>query len=149
MPKQTRTTPEQLQAQADELARQAAEVQAELDRISLEEYEREQQAQAERDQETIDSFDRAALDQAVDEARARFDTAVAEMPVTKALADYIAAGYRRSWAHQDLSAARSRLGLGESGNPPHPAHVQPWQEAIATVATRIAQTQIDAERSQA
>lgn len=142
-------TPDQLRAEAEALAIKAAEAQAEVDRITLEEYEREQAELAEQDQQTIANYNRAALDQAVEDARAEFQQALADLPVTQALAGYVAAGYRRSWAHADWAAARGRLGMPEGGNPPHPAYVQPWAEAIEQAATRIAQAQIDSERGQA
>jgi hypothetical protein len=150
MPKQTQTTPEQLQAQADELARQAAEVQAELDRRSLEEYEREQEAQAERDRQAVENYDRAALDQAIEDAKEKLYQELGDLPFTRALADYIAAGYRRAWAHADYASAVSRLSLGGAGSPP--AAVDggiDWSKEVHRAAVRLAQEQIDRERGQA
>lgn len=140
-------TPDELREQAEDLSRQAAEAQARVDEITMQEYAREQEAQAKRDQETVDTYRRADLDQAVDEALAAFNQALADLPVTQALAAYIHAGYRRAWAYNDLAAARGRLGLPDPGSPPHSAFVPPFEEAINHAATRMAQTAIDTERN--
>jgi hypothetical protein len=150
MPKQTQTTPEQLQAQAEELARQAAEVQAELDRRSLEEYDREQEALAERDRQTVENYNRAELDQAIEDAKEKLYQELGELPFTRALADYIAAGYRRAWEHVDYASAVSRLGLGDPGSPPSAIDGQlDWSREVHRAAVRLAQEQIDRERGQA
>jgi hypothetical protein len=152
MPKQTPTkTPEQLQAEADELARQASEVQAELDRLSLEEYEREQAAQAERDRATVENYDRAALDQGIADAKENLYRELGKLPFTRALAGYIAAGYRLSWAHRDYASAVSRLDLGDPGSPPSGVvdSAIDWSREVREAAIRLAQEQIDQERGQA
>lgn len=142
-------TPDQLRERAEKLAAEAADAQAALDAQTLREWEAEQEAQADRDRETIKNYNRAELDKAVDEALAEFKQALADLPVTKALARYIHAGYRRSWAYNDLSAARGRLGLPDGGGlGPSGAFVPPFEEAINQAATEQAQAAIDAERSQ-
>jgi hypothetical protein len=150
MPKQTQTTPEQLQAEADELNRKAAEVQAELDRRSLEEYEREQEAQAERDRQAVENYDRTALDQAIEDAKVNLYQELGDLPFTRALADYIAAGYRRAWEHVDYASAVSRLGLGDPGSPPSAIDGGiDWSKEVHRAAVRLAQAKIDRERGQA
>lgn len=145
----TRTkTPEALREQAEKLAEQAAAVQAELDAHSLREWEREQAEQREADEQLVKSFNRAELDQAVEDARQAFEDVVADHPLTQALAAYQAAGYRRNWAYADTNGARSRLGMEGMGTGPgfFPPTIG---DAIDATAARLAQAQIDASRSQA
>lgn len=150
MPAAKTETPEALRERASSLAAQAAEAQAEVDRTAMEEYERQQEEARERDRQTVAAYDRPALDRAVDEARDAYLQAVADLPVTRALADYVAAGYRRSHAHFDLISARSRLGLGDDpGNVPAHPIPNPLQDDITATAGRMAQAQIDAERNPA
>ena len=113
---QTKTkTPEALRAEAEKLAVQAAEVQAELDAQTMREWEAEQAALREAAQTLVDTFDAAALDRDVDDARHALDQAVADLPLTQALADYLGMQYRRNHAHLDLMGALGRLGRPTSG----------------------------------
>ena len=69
----TTKTPQSLLEQAEKLAQQAAEVQAQLDAQNLREYEQQQEEQRKAAQTLVDTFDAAALDQDVDNARALRD----------------------------------------------------------------------------
>ncbi len=146
MPKTT--DPEQLRLRADELSRQAAEAQAALNAQAEQERARERERQAEADQRLLESYDRRALDTDVEEARQRFEEAVADSPVTRALAAYIASGYRRNHAVLDAQSAHSRLGLpGDGPRDTEQLFVPSMNDAITQAATRMAQAQIDAERA--
>ena len=140
-------TPDQLRARADKLAVQAAEAQTKVDAAAAAEREREWQEMLAADQVMVDTFNAAALDRDVDDARQRLEEIIAEQPVTQALADLIHAQYRRNWAHADLSAARSRLGLPEERGRSSSNLVHPLEEYVQAAAERAAQERIDAERT--
>ena len=99
------------------------------------------------DQQMVDTFSAAALDRDVDEALARLEQLVAEMPVTVAMAGYLAAQYRRNWAFADLSGALARLGL-PSDVRNSSTDTRPLHEYVTTVATRLAQQRIDTDRAE-
>lgn len=140
--------PEQLQARAAELSRQAAEARAALQAQAKREAERERERLAKADRGLLESYDRRALDRDVEEARQRFEEAVAQSPVTKALADYICAGFRRNWGVADAKGAHARLGLpGVGPRDTEQLFVPSMNDAVAQAATRMAQAQIDTERA--
>lgn len=139
-------TPDQIRAEAEELSRKAAEAQARVDELTMREWEAEQEAQAERDRHTLDAFDRTALDRDVEDARKAFEAALADHPLVQTLAAWEAAGYRRNWAYADVNGARSRLGMEGIGGAPT-TYLPSIVDAITTTATRLAQSQIDSERS--
>lgn len=142
-------TPEELREEADRLALAAAEAQAKVNAAAEEQRQREWQAQLEADQQFVDSFNRAELDQAVEDAREALDKAVAELPVTKAMAAFLAAQYRRNWAYGDLSAARARLDLPTAGTRQSSTVEVSLADLVTTVARRDAQQQIDTDRTNA
>ncbi len=141
-------TPEALRAEAEKLALLAAEAQAELDAHSARELEREQAEQRKAAQELVDTFDAAALDRDVDQAREALDQAVSEMPVTQALAGYLAAQYVRNWAHLDLMSARGLLGLPTAGGRQSGTTEISLTEHITNIAQRDAQRHVDTSRSE-
>lgn len=139
--------PETLHEQAAKLAAQAAAVQAEIDAEFDKALAKEREAQAKRNRKTVDDYDQAALDRAVVDAERAYRMAVAEMPVTKALAAYIAAGNARSWAHADLISALSSLGMSIAGaQAPGSLFVPALQDTVIETAGRLAQEITDAER---
>ncbi len=144
----TKQTPEALRAKADDLAQQAAQAQAELDAQTMREWEAEQAALREADQKLIDTFDSAALDRDVDDARQALDRVVSEMPVTQALAGYLAAQYVRNWAHLDLMQARGRLGLSTTGGRRQETTEYTLTDLVDAVAQRDAQRHVDAYRAE-
>ncbi len=95
----------------EDLERQAAEVGAQLDALrqqdAREEQERQQRrAQAERefDQQQAANYSRRELDAEVTQARAAFDSALADTPLVRTLANYMTALQRRRnsvYAHLD------------------------------------------------
>lgn len=142
-------TPEALREEAERLHAQAAEAQAAVDAETMREWEAEQADLTRRAQETVDSFDAAALDQDVDDARQRLDQAVSDMPVTQALAGYLAAQYARNWAHADLAGARGRLGLPTGGGRPSgTTELRSIDELIIPTAQRDAQRLTDTYRQE-
>lgn len=145
MPTKTKT-PEALRAEAEKLAQQAAAAQAALDAENLREWERQKAEQREAAQRLVDTFDAAALDRDVDEARQALDQAVSEMPVTQALAGYLAAQYLRNWAHLDLQGARGLLGLSTAGGRQSGTTEIPLDDLIVDIARRDAQRHVDAQR---
>jgi hypothetical protein len=142
----TKQTPDDLRAKAEKLATQAAEVQAEIDAQTMREYEAEQAEQRKAAQTLVDSFDSAALDRDVDDARQALDQAVSEMPVTQALAGYLSAQWVRNWAHVDLAGARGLLGLPTTGGRQSSTYEITVEEIITTIARRDAQRHVDAHR---
>lgn len=150
MPTRTKTkTPDELRQQAAKLAEQAAAVQAELDAHTMREYEQEQTERAAADQRYVETFDAAALDQAVDQARAALDQTIADDPVTQALAGYLAAQYRRNHAHNDLASALGRLGRPNvGGRQSGTTELQSLDELIITAAQRTAQRMLDTFRQE-
>ena len=148
MPTKTKTR-EALREHAERLAQQAAEAQAELDAQSLREYEAEQAEQRKAAQELLDTFDAAALDRDVDEARQVLDRAVSDLPVTQALAGYLGAQYVRNWAHLDLMSARGLLGLPTAGGRQSgTTELQSLDELIISTAQRDAQRHVDTYREE-
>jgi hypothetical protein len=141
-------TPEALREQAQKLAEQAAAVQAEIDAQTLREYEREQQARREAAQGLVDTFDAAALDRDVDDARHALNEAVSSMPVTQALAAYLSAQYIRNWAWADLTGARGLLGLPTGGARAAGTTEIPLDDLIVSIAQRDAQRLTDAHREE-
>jgi len=108
-------TPEALRQQAETLARQAAEAQALVDAQMHREWEAQQAEQRKSAQALVDTFDAAALDRGVDDARHALDQAISDSPITGALAAYLGAQYVRNHAHLDLMGARGLLGLPTAG----------------------------------
>lgn len=147
MPTKTKT-PDQLRADAERLAIQAAEAQAKVDAASLAEYEREQAAQRDADQQFIDTFDAAALDHDVDTALDQLRQTITESPIVQAHAAYLAAQWLRNRAHSDLTGARGRLGLPTAGARPAGTDDANVQELIDTTVQREAQRQVDAHRQE-
>lgn len=144
----TKQTPDDLRAKADELAQQAAQAQAELDAQNLREWEQQQAEQRKADQALLIAFDSAALDRDVDDARQALDQVVSEMPVTQALAGYLAAQYVRNWAHLDLMQARGRLGLSTTGGRRQETTEYTLTDLVDAVARRDAQRHVDAYRAE-
>ncbi len=144
----TKQTPDDLRAKAEKLATQAAEVQAELDAENLREYEAEQAEQRKKAQALVDTFDAAALDQDVDNARQALDQAVSDLPVTQALAGYLSAQWVRNWAHGDLMGARGLLGLPTTGGRQSSTYEFTVEEIITTIARRDAQRHVDIYRQE-
>lgn len=146
MPTKTKT-PEALRAEAEKLAVQAAEVQAEIDAQTMREWEAEQVALREAAQTLVDTFDSAALDRDVDDARHALDEAIAENPVTQALAGWLASQWLRNHAFADLTGARGRLGLSTTGGrAAGTTELRSLDELIIATAQRDAQRHVDAHR---
>jgi len=145
---QTKTkTPEALRAEAEKLAVQAAEVQAEIDAQTMREWEAEQAALREAAQTLVDTFDAAALDRDVDDARHALDQAISDLPTTQALAAWLAAQWVRNHAHLDLMGARGRLGLSTTGGRASgTTELSSLDELIIATAQRDAQRHVDAYR---
>ena len=141
-------SPEALRERAQELAEQAAEVQAEIDAQTMREFEREQEERRQAAQELVDTFDGAALDAAVDDARQALDQAVSDHPVTQALAGYLAAQYLRNWAWGDLTGARGLLGLPTAGARASGTTEIPLDDLIVSIAQRDAQRLTDTAREE-
>jgi len=142
-------TPQALREQAESLARQAAEAQAEVDAHTLREWEQEQEELRKADQKLVDDFDSAALDQDVDDAWQALKQAVSAQPTTQALADYLGVQYVRNHAHGDLAQARARLGLSSTGGRrSSTTEIAGLDELVVSTAQRDAQRHVDAYRSE-
>ena len=82
-----------------------------------------------------------------DDARRALEQAVSEMPVTQALAGYLAAQYVRNWRYVDLTGARGLLGLSTTGGRQSgTTELQSLDELIIATAQRDAQRHVDAHR---
>lgn len=148
--KSTTTTqsPDDLRQQADDLRRQADEAQDAVRAVAEQEQRRQWERQLAADQVFVDGYDKAALNQAVDDARRTVDQTVADMPVVQAMANYLAAQWRRNHAHVDLASARSRLGLPAAEVIPAPVDDErTLHEYVTRAATTLAAEQIATERA--
>ena len=84
-------TADQLREKAAELDRQVAEAHAALQQAAADEHERQWQALLDADRRLVETYSRAELDAAVDQALDHVKQTIADMPVTQALAAYQAA----------------------------------------------------------
>jgi hypothetical protein len=144
------TKTETLDQRAERVAAEAAEIHAERERLAQAEAQAAAERQAKLDADTVQAFNPAALDKAVSNTRAAVDQAVSDLPVTQAIAAYLAAQWRRNWARLDHDQAASRLGLPAADRPAQPAadDVKAIEQYITETATNLAQAQLDAERTQ-
>ncbi len=137
----------------EDLERQAAEVEAQLDAFRQQDMQREQeeqrrraQAEQEYDRQQIATFSRAALDSEVANARTAFDVALADTPLVRALADYLTALQRRRTATYEHASVLTRLGLpGIAGHDLPPAELGPVEDLIAAAVRRIVTERTDAD----
>ena len=138
----------ELRARAEGFARQAAEAQAELDRRGQEELGRQREAQAERDRALVANYDRSADEKAVRQARDEVDRVAADMPLTVAIAQYIAVQDQCVWNRVDVMAARGRLGLPTGGQQPHSAQAPDPVSHIVRAAAQAAAEQTAKARAE-
>ncbi len=108
-------TAETLEERAARVAVEAAEVRTEMTHRAQAEAARLTEHQAAVDAELIQSYDRKALEAEVDKARAALDKAIANDPLTKALAGYYVAAERRRAAFDLFVGAKGRQGHDTSG----------------------------------
>ncbi|MDP9460494.1 MAG: hypothetical protein M3Q22_09670 [Actinomycetota bacterium] len=149
------TTPEQ--KTREQLEAEAADLVARLDAIRQEEARRQQeeaqrfaQAEQEWDQQAAAAYDREALDAEVAQAEQAFRDALAETPLVRAMADYLAVLQRRRTAVFDHQSTLGRLGRETRWNPADPsqyptAELGPVQEYVATTVQRLVADQLASE----
>ncbi len=143
----TKTDPDKLRQQAADLAERSAAAQAKVAEQQAAERARLDKHQIEYDRALVESYRAADHEAAVEQARADLDAAVADLPVTQALARYLAAQVTRYDAHTGLIGARGRLGMPTAGSQPPPvADVLPVSEYIHRVAVQIADQAITQQR---
>lgn len=146
---QQSTDPDRLEQELAELAERQAAAQARLSEHYTAEQAQMMQQQSSYDRKVVESYSAKALDEAVDQAGENLDAVVAELPITKALANYLAAQVVRYFSYTELMAARGRLGMPANGQLPPAASVGPLDDYINATATRMAHDVLTAQQEQA
>ncbi len=135
----TRTDPDKLSRHAADLTQQAAAAQAKVAEHQADERAALAQRQADYDRRLVDGYRAGDYLAAVEQARADLDAVVTELPVTQALARYLAAQVTRYDAHTELIGARGRLGMTTAGaQPPPVADALPVGEYVNRAAVQMA-----------
>ena len=143
----TRTDTDKLSRQAADLAQQAAAAQAKVAEQQAVERARLDKHQREYDQQLVAGYRAADHEAAVGQARADLDAVVTELPVTQALARYLAAQVTRYDAHTELLGARARLGMPVAGaQSPPVADVLPIGEYVHRAAVEAAHETLAQQR---
>ncbi len=146
----TRTDTDKLSRQAADLAQHAAAAQAKLAEQHAVERARLTQHQTAYDQALVDGYRAADHEAAVGQARADLDAVVTELPVTQALARYLAAQVTRYDAHTELIGARARLGMPVAGaHSPPVADLATLEEYVHKVAVDLAHQTLTQQRERA
>jgi hypothetical protein len=109
-----------LERQAAEAEALAAAARQQIDEHHARVAAAREAAERDYDQRRLDAYDQAALDTAVDTARARLRDAVAADPVYRAYVDLLAAEIARKWEWHEISAIAKRLGARFPGS-----HIEP------------------------
>ena len=140
------TASESLDERADRVAAEQAEIMRERHAIDAAAHAKLTLHQRQVDQQTVDEWQPRQLDKTVADARAELGKAVADSPITKALASYLYAQTRRSilWTEQ-MNAIRS-AGRPTAGAQMPPVTGEPIvQELIYRAASAAAEDQLAAE----
>lgn len=146
MPKTTAPrTADELRNEAERLDAEARALRQELQRQAQEADERRRSAQQAWDERFAAGFSRAAVEADVDQAKAALDEALAANPLVAALADYLTALRRRSWAVQEQMSVLGRLGRPAGLAPAGPTELGPLNEYVIRAAERMASDRVAAE----
>ena len=141
------TKMETLDQRAERLAAETAEVHRQQQALAAEQARRLVEHQAAYDKAVIDNYDRAALDQAVADAKAALDQAIADHSLTRALAADLCAQYARYAAFEAVTAALGRMGRAtDSMLSPTPG-TPDLLALIVRAAERVASDQLDGARA--
>jgi len=140
---------ESLDERADRVAAEQSEISRERARLDQERHDRLTAHQRSVDQATVDEWRPRALDKAVADARAELGKAVADSPITKALATYLYAQTRRSILWTEQINALGQLGRPTAGAPVPPTTGESnVQELIFREASNQAEDQLEPPRVQ-
>jgi hypothetical protein len=146
----TRTDTDELAQQAAELAQQAAEARAKVAAAHAADQARLAEHQRAYDERLVAGYRASDHEAAVEQARADLDAVVTELPVTQALARYLAAQVARYVGHTELIAARGRLGMPVAGaQSPPVADLATLEEYVHKVAVDLAHDALTQQREQA
>jgi len=135
----TTETPETLEQRSARVATEAEQIRQEHERIAHEQATKLEAHQRDYDQALVDNYRRREGEAAVEQARRDLETAVAELPVTRALGAYLAAQVALYDGYAEYIGARARLSIPTAAAQPPPVAAAPSltdlvHQAAATAA---------------
>ena len=132
-------TTETLDQRSERVQAEAEEVRLEHERIANEQATKLEARQRDFDQALVDNYRRRDGEAAVEQARRELKQAVAELPVTQALAAYLAAQIAVYDGWHEYLGARGRLGIPTAAaQPPPVGSVMPLGDYVHRAATELA-----------
>ena len=140
---------ETLEQRTARVQSEAEQIRQEHERIAHEQATKLEARQRDFDQALVDNYRKADGEAAVEQARRALETAVADLPVTQALANYLAAQVALYDGWHEYLGTRARLGIPTAGaQPPPVGSVMPLSDYVHRTAAALANEALTRSREE-